>query len=125
MGGGIARLIAERYPAAQKADNKTVRGRKEKLGSFTYAEVKLNKYIFNLYGQYEFGGNVRNTNYEALYKGLESIKTFINDFDIKKVVIPYKLASGLAGGDWNVVKAMIYSVFENESDLNVVICRIE
>ena len=38
----------------------------------------------------------------------------------KNSAFPYKIASNLAGGDWNVILSMIKSVFEN-TDIEVTI----
>ena len=40
MGAGIAPQIAKAFPEAEKEDNTTVRGDKNKLGTFTFADVQ-------------------------------------------------------------------------------------
>ena len=124
MVGGIAWVISKKYPSASEVDNKTVSGDIKKLGSFTYSKIKDNMYILNLYGQYDCGYGDRRTNYEAVYCGLESILQFINKNNIKKVLIPYKMSSNLAGGSWNIIYSMIVEIFE-KTDIVVTICKIE
>ena len=41
MGSGIAPQIAKRYPSARAADNATIKGDADKLGTFTRAIVSL------------------------------------------------------------------------------------
>jgi len=124
MGGGIARVISQKYPSASEVDNKTVSGDINKLGGITYSQVRPNMYVFNLYGQYEFGKYARHTDYEAVYTGLENILSRIIKLNIKKVLIPYKMSSNLAGGDWRIIEKIIEVIFEN-TDIVVTICKIE
>lgn len=57
MGGGIAKEIRQRYPAAASIDIDTVRGDYNKLGNYTVAvnqgERKLGFDIINAYTQYD------------------------------------------------------------------------
>lgn len=114
MGAGIARLIANMYPEAQDADNRTVMGDPKKLGTFSRALCHNGLTIYNVYGQHRFNKNMRQTNYEAIYKGLEAVKEDIQLIPNRtglKLGIPYMLSSGLAGGDWKIIRVMIDSIF--------------
>lgn len=120
FGGGIALQIKGRYPEAYAADCETVRGDASKLGDFSVGVLEDGKSIINVYGQHGFGedgsGISRRLNYEALYKGFEGIRKAILDSDSVDhavVGLPARIGSDLAGGDWNVVKSMIFSVFED------------
>lgn len=110
MGSGIARQIRERFPEAYEADCKTERGSKEKLGKYSYAVIK-GRVIINLYSQYEFGSPTRNTDYNALYDGLASIRDKLNK--PHNIGVPFKIGSKLGGGDWIVVKAILEAVFKD------------
>jgi O-acetyl-ADP-ribose deacetylase (regulator of RNase III) len=114
MGSGIAKAIAEKWPEARAADDKTVPGDRDKLGTFTKAELQ-EVVIFNLYGQYRYGTDSRKVEYDALEKGLTSIKEFLdqNGMAFYKVGT-YRLGCGLAGGDWDEVKPIIERVFGDE-----------
>ena len=120
MGGGIARIIKERFPEAYEADCKTPRSDARKLGTFSCAEITRDEKvftIFNLYGQMGIGSNGkpmnRNAQYDAIHDGVWRICEFILAlYQNEKYVLafPYKMASDLAGGDFKIVSAILESV---------------
>ncbi len=117
MGAGIARSIANKWPGAWEADNRTIKGDKDKLGTFTYYdsfgddEVE-DIVVFNLYAQYRYGTERRHVNYEALIRGLYLVKEYLQHEDFNGLKIgTYQLGCGLAGGNWNIVRAIIEEVF--------------
>ena len=133
MGSGIARWYREEYTEVYEADvTQTKKGDINKLGTFSVAEIndpsshknKRLKFVYNLYGQFTYGREKRQVNYEAVYKGLEAVRQDIEENqDGREVLgINYKMCCSLAGGDWNVVLAMIHSVFDN-APFDVLICR--
>jgi O-acetyl-ADP-ribose deacetylase (regulator of RNase III) len=126
MGSGIARAIREKWPVVYEADCKTtLLGDKKKLGTCSIAKIddasSRIKYVFNLYGQFNYGTNARQTNYEAFYRGLEFIKNHVTNTNLV-IGIPYKIGCRLGGGSWRVCKTMIDDVF-NPSAFTVLICR--
>lgn len=126
MGGGIALEIARRFPEASEADQKTESGDIGKLGKVGIVKVKSAnspRFIANLYGQFDLGSWERKTNYEAIACGLEKIRDYFltNDPNVT-IAIPWNMGCGLGGGDWNVIEAIIYSIFE-EDRLRVLICK--
>lgn len=125
MGSGFAANLCNKYPQAREADNKTEPGDVSKLGKFTVAYTHDNKRIVNLYSQYDYGATKCHTNYNALYDGLVMLRDAIlasDKADQYVLGLPYKMASGLAGGSWVVVEAIIKDVFE-ESPLRIIICE--
>lgn len=124
MGGGIALVIKNLFPEAYQADSETKKGDRAKLGKYSLAMVKRSdsqiKYIFNLYQQYEFGGD-RALNYEAFYSGLELIRGSITNTDLV-IGIPYGIGCGLANGSWPIVYEMIKEIFK-DSTIDVLICK--
>ena len=124
MGSGIAKPIREKFPAVYDADCRTRKGDDTKLGEVSFAPVDDNKVIFNLYGQYRYGRDKRYTNYEAVFTGLERVREACKAANIKLVLIPYKMSSNQAGGDWRVVETMIRVVFE-KFDGDVKICNLD
>jgi len=132
FGSGIAAQIKSRYPEAYQADIDFYNSCepdnrfKEMMGNFSQIRVDKNKFIVNLYAQFNFGREKRQLDYEAFYSGLEKIRDPLLKSPQKKWVIgfPYKIGSDRAGGDWNVVLVMIHSVFDN-SGIDVIICRYE
>ncbi len=144
MGGGIARVIAQKYPAAKKVDNETLRGDREKLGTFSVAVLPDGRRIVNVYSQYDTSAMLntqddikdsveeamaevgRATRYDAVVAGLTRLESLIRKSKEPSkytIGIPYGYGSDLAGGKWKIVKAIIYSVFE-KSPVNVVIVRL-
>ncbi len=132
MSSGIAAQIKRRYPEAYEADTQFYNSCdpenrfQEMMGNISHARTKDNNVIFNLYAQFNFGREKRQLNYEAFYCGLEKIRDLILKDKKNKYTIgvPYKIGSDRAGGDWNVVLAMIHSVFDN-SGIDVIICEYE
>lgn len=124
MGSGIAREIRLRYPEAYEADCKTIRGDRNKLGTITWAKSsKDGKYIINMYSQFNYGKESRKTNYEAFANGLEVVKTFMLNNKLNSLSLPHKIGCALGGGNWTIVKTMIYESFKNQP-FDVCICKL-
>lgn len=124
LGAGIARQIAEEYPAAVEADQEAFKSGSNHLGTFSSAVVAGGtKRIVNLYAQTSFGTEARQLDYEALYTGLERLRAVLQDAlaqgRIYRVAMPW-LGTGLAGGSRAVVRAMIEDIF-GESPIEVFI----
>jgi len=115
MGAGIAKSIADRYPEAKKADDEATKAGLNTLGEFSFADIKIdnqrNGNIFNLYTQ-EGVGFGREVNYEALYRNLLLLRNKLNYLNERCLGIPHGMSSGLAGGSWKIVYAMIEHLFE-------------
>lgn len=128
MGAGIAAQIRAKYPEAYEADCRTRKGDSSKLGEYSWAKTKDNKYIFNLYSQHTFGREIKQTNYDAMVEGLERIKKVaersISIIGHNTVVaVPYKIGCNLGGGDWKIVRAIISAIFLDSPVELVVVCR--
>lgn len=113
MQSGIARDIRERYPEAYAADLATPVSDYAKLGTFSAARVAGHRgpdWIANLYSQFGYRDGDRKTTYDAMFAGLIRIRDdarFVGlDF-----AVPYRIGCGLAGGNWTVVRAILYAVF--------------
>ena len=114
MGAGIAGKIASKYPEALIQDKQTRRGDMNKLGTYSMAQGRDGKFIANVYGQYRYGRSERHTNYEALYRALESLEKDLSSESLNWTLgAPYKMGCNLGGGDWRIVKAIMESVFEH------------
>lgn len=108
MGRGIAPQIKRAFPEAWEAGKATGKGDRGKLGSYSLAESD-GVYIFNLYGQYEYGSGKRQTSYEHLRKAM--VKTASICHKDAKIGLP-KIGAGLGGGDWAVIEEIINDVFD-------------
>ncbi|MCG8641258.1 MAG: macro domain-containing protein [Desulfobacterales bacterium] len=119
MGAGIAHLIRQEFPEAYDADLKTVKGDRQKLGSFSYADIKRGKHFFTIvngYTQYAFSGPGPLVDYRALETVFQAVK---NRFGGLKIAYP-KIGAGLAKGDWNTISRIIDTAL-NEEDHTLVI----
>lgn len=131
MGAGIAKQIADRYPEAKEADDIASKAGLNELGEFSFAEVEIddkndsfphqqfgvNKrkgIIYNLYTQDSIGFG-REVNYEALYRNFLLMRNTINNDPNAVLGLPYEISSGLAGGSWEIVRAMINTIFAQDA----------
>lgn len=106
MGGGIARTIKEEFPEAYAADLRTLKGDREKLGDFNHATARRNGHeltVINGYTQYHFHGADVLVDYHAVRQLFAKIKMV---FSGKRIGYP-KIGAGLAGGDWQILAAII------------------
>ena len=128
MGAGLALEVKNRYPEAYEADLATTMGGRDKLGFFSVAKITKPtgqlRYILNCYCQFFYGRERRHLDYEATYRCFEAVRQRLIDNKRNHFVIGinYNFGSKNAGGDWEVVEAMIKSVFE-ESPLTILICK--
>lgn len=130
MGSGIARVIREKFPQAFVADQKTTHG-VGKLGTYSTAIIAYRRFIVNLYGQGEFGRDSRgdrDTSYDAFYDALKLLFTWM-ERDGRgipyEILIPYGIASNLAGARWPIIAKMIEVLEADYKNVSVTIVRLE
>lgn len=110
MGAGVAGAIAVKFPSASHADYKsTAYGDAEKLGNFSSAKTKYGT-VINGYTQYRPGRSPVND----LYQNIQKFFTQLNGLpmlleDDVVLGIP-RIGSGIANGDWQVIKKIIDDV---------------
>lgn len=126
MGGGVASQVKQKYPDVFSSYFQLVaqnRGHEHKLlGKSQLLYIGSNKYIANLFGQYTYGLEKRQTNYEAFYRALEELKEqticqATGDKPNLSFAFPFLIGSDRGGADWNVIDAMIYSVFQDNFEV--------
>ncbi len=113
MGAGIAKTIQEKFPEAYAADLVTVKGDRNKLGSYSSATVNRNGRmitIVNGYSQYYFHGADVLVDYHAVRRLFAKLKA---EFSGKRIGYP-KIGAGLAGGDWQILAAIIDEELDGE-----------
>lgn len=106
MGAGIAKQIRKRFPEAYEADLQTRRGAREKLGSFSTADIVRGEARFvvvNAYTQFNWSGAGIKADYEAIRIAMAGIR---KSYGGKRIGYPM-IGAGLAGGDWSVISAII------------------
>jgi len=113
MGKGIAKIIKEKYPEVYKADLETIKGDRNKLGTFSFSKTKDGFYIANAYTQYTYYDKSDMFYIDAFENSLNSIiEFFIKKRADKSKMIKFSFPAiglGLANGD---IKE-IYSVLKN------------
>ena len=112
MGAGIAPQIKAKFPEAYEVDCETIKGDESKLGTITFTE-NTQPIVVNLYGQYDYTGRRHgemDLDYDALRSALRAMK---EEFSGLLFGMP-KIGAGLAGGDWDVIEAIIEEELEGE-----------
>ena len=113
---GFALYLRNAFPEAYKADCKTVKGDREKIGTYSLAVVNTptffgqsrNLIILNCYTQFTYWDPNDMFSYEGLEKVLIKIK---EDFGESGAKIGFPLiGAGLAQGDWKRIKAIFDKV---------------
>lgn len=121
MGSGVAGQLVKKYPNVLTIDRiRTAYGDPMKLGNFTMfkPEKDANRYIFNLYTQFDYGTDSRKVEYAAVrdcFIKLDRSYSFMR----KPLAIPM-IGAGLAGGDWNLISTII-----NKSTPNLDVVVVE
>jgi Predicted phosphatase homologous to the C-terminal domain of histone macroH2A1 len=122
FGAGIARAIRLKFPYAFEADKRTPFNDPNKLGTFSIGNAPNSPLVVNMYSQTSLYPS--HTSYDAMVEALTTLRDRLEPLNVfNRIGFPYQLGSGLADGDWNVVKAIILSVFE-KSRFEVVIVRL-
>ena len=124
MRSGVAKAIREKWPAVYKTYLLGLKLKSETLGTISVTDVDKNKHVVNMYSQYEYGyDGKRYTSYDAFCSCLEAIKDFAIYNDIKSIAFPYNIGCCRGGANWNVIYAMIESVF-SDTELDIYICQL-
>ena len=106
MGRGIAKQIKLAFPEAFAADQATEFGDRNKLGAISVATVTRGPHRFsivNAYTQHDFRGGGVLVDYVAVRSAMHLIAV---KFAGKRLGYP-RIGSGLAGGDWQIISAII------------------
>jgi len=117
QGSGVALALRTKWPEVFEADKEAYRSRANRLGDISIATVvddyALPLQLINLYGQTLVRDRKRQLNYEALYVALETTADLMQQQPIRFVAVPEYMGAGLAGGNWNIVLAMLKVLIEN------------
>lgn len=115
MGAGIALGVKNKWPEAYAADKKSAFADKNKLGSYSVWSND-NITILNMYTQWDYKGTSVKADYDAIRSCMKLMK---HNFTGKKIGLPL-IGAGLAGGDWNTIKQIIFEELQGE-DVTIVI----
>ena len=106
MGAGIAKIIRNTFPRAYEADLKTAKGSRAKLGTISFASAEHSHHtltVVNAYTQFDYQGGGVLVDYDAVRAVMRRVKS---QFAGQRIGYP-KIGAGLAGGDWDVIAAII------------------
>lgn len=105
--------IKTHFPQAYEIDLQTGKGDKSKLGTISFAEIRINgkPLIVVNASQYNWRGKGKKVDYEAIRSCFEMIK---KQFSGLRMAYP-AIGAGLAGGDWEIISEIINKVLENEN----------
>lgn len=109
FGAGIADTIAKEFPDAMIMDQCTTQGDENKMGTCSFAVIG-DLTVVNAYTQYEYTHNKVDVDYESVRACFKAIK---EAFGGKRIGYPL-IGAGLAGGDWNILSAIIDDELEGE-----------
>lgn len=130
MGAGVARAIADKILSTQQYNayvNYCWQAGRTALGTVQFLGHAPGLVVANMFSQDEakpqFNGRYDITDYEAMTACLIRVKDLAEAHNMT-VHIPYRIGCGIAGGDWNLVRQLIYSVF-GESPVDVYIVKKE
>lgn len=116
MGSGIALQIRHAFPEVYEDYIEFIKHKnnlQEKiLGECRVSRIQKDINVVNLFGQENFGTQVRQLNYGAISQSLWLFKNhydFCNEFKDNRLSIglPYKMGCDRAGGDWEIVYEMV------------------
>lgn len=121
MGAGIAAEVRKRFPNVNKEYErfclqfKPYKNYNDILGKVVIVETnkKKTQFIANCFSQDIESKDGCLTNYEALKDCLNYIESWMKNKNKLTVAFPYKYGCGIAGGDWEIVKKIIYDSFKD------------
>ena len=119
MGAGIAQSVRKHFPEAHQADLNTPVGDKNKLGTYSHAQIKRNGHVFTIingYTQYDYSGVAPLVDYQAVETLFEKVS---HDFSGLRIGYP-KIGAGLAGGNWEKISGIIDRALDGEDHTLVV-----
>lgn len=111
MTQGLAKALHERYPAMHKDFHHWCRQQHPKLGSAWIWSGPGGVRVINLLtqeGGYEHGSKPRGATETSVNHALHALKKVIADEGLSSVALP-RLATGVGGLDWKVVRPLIQS----------------
>jgi O-acetyl-ADP-ribose deacetylase (regulator of RNase III) len=119
MGAGLAKSIREKYPDVYSmykqfcTDN---HNDKSLLGAAIGVATEDRHIIYNLFGQYIWGRDTQQTDYDAFQRSvirmIYDIRYDGDDELTLYIAIPHRIGCGLAGGNWEIIKRILEEIEE-------------
>lgn len=115
MGRGLALNIKNKYPIVYSEYialcNQHKNNRSKLLGHVQPVSVDGLTTYCNIFGQFNYGTDKRQMNYEAIFQALEYQAQIAKNTPRMDFYFPLNMGAGLAGGAWMVIESMINSLF--------------
>jgi O-acetyl-ADP-ribose deacetylase (regulator of RNase III) len=107
---GVAGTVSRIYPKAKSMYHEKYDEEGWRLGDVQFVLQNDDKYVANCATQDSFGySGYCNADYGAIRTCMEKVKVFAHDKGLR-IAIP-KIGAGLAGGDWNIIEAILQEIF--------------
>lgn len=127
MGAGIARQIKDHLLTSQeyqKYVNKCRESGAALLGQTQLLEAPDGRIIANCFGENVPTGKGKDTDYDALMHSIAKVRNYAK-LSGMTVGVPGLLGCGLAGGDWRIVRDMLYKLFDGKDEPDLIICYFD
>lgn len=132
FGSGVAKaikekwaIVAEKHKLACEVNESMGNPSKALLGMIQPVSVDTGKVVINLYAQDNYGyDGAKYTSYDALDTCLKKVKDYCTANRFNRIAMPYKMSSVRGGASWDVVLAIIKSVFE-DTDIEIEIRKLD
>jgi O-acetyl-ADP-ribose deacetylase (regulator of RNase III) len=119
FGSGIAGQLRKKYPSVYQSYARKYTDEGWQLGEIQIVETPEGKLFANLATQDDYGTGLLHADYDAIKTALNTLFVYAYNYGYS-VALP-RIGCGLAGGDWNKVRAIIEEVANLYPDLKVVV----
>ena len=124
MGAGLALQVKKQLLTSDEYQKyvKVCREQgKELMGNTQLLEAPDGRIIANCFGENAPTGKKLDTDYQALMHSLIKVRNYAKRSDMT-VGVPGLMGCGLAGGDWKIVRNMMYKLFGGDDEPTLIIC---
>ena len=127
MGAGVALQIKEQLLTKNEYDKYVSRCREQGsdlLGKTQLLEAPDGRIIANCFGEDIPTGKGKDTDYDALMHSLIKVRNYARMKNLT-VAVPGLMGCGLAGGNWEIVRDMLYKLFGGSNEPELIICYLD
>jgi O-acetyl-ADP-ribose deacetylase (regulator of RNase III) len=116
MGAGVARLIRDKWPEAERVYLEAYRTGGLKLGTIIVAPYspRCSRAVVNMITQKTVATRPgqKVVSYDGIYVGFMSLDVWMRDNDYTAAAMP-RIGAGLGGGSWSIISAIISATARN------------
>lgn len=124
MGAGIAKQIKQQLLTAgeyEKYVNNCKQQGADLMGKTQLLEAPDGRIIANCFAEISPTGKGVDTDYDALMHAVAKVRNYAKNSGMS-VGVPGLMGCGLAGGDWKIVRDMLYKLFDGKDQPELTIC---